>query len=398
MKLKWLTMLAVFMIFFTCKNEKPKYHNITYKIELASKYLQTKNCDRSIVIFEKILKEIEKYKSMDLKSRIYNSLGAGYLCKGDYNKALQYFELGYQMRKYYNSPYLEANSLSNIGLVYRKMENYKEALNFHQKALALYRHDSVVSGIANELINIGRVYLLMKNTDSAEYYLSTAMSYSLSTNDLEIILDNQRALADAFFQAGKFSDACFFYGKAQHTVDSILKEKTLKIADLEAKFKNEIYLKVLKIQQYRFILVSLIALVLFLLVLFIYKRYQIRLKIKEKELQSLMNELNFMKKELVIANFPEIQRKTKEISLDKEKISAYVKGKLNESDWKILLALNQNPLTTNKELSDKVNLSVPGVRSSLKKMYEIFEIDEKISKKKIALLIKVMKLQSERDF
>ena len=64
---------------------------------------------------------------------------------------------------------------------------------------------------------------------------------------------------------------------------------------------------------------------------------------------------------------------------------------MNETDWAILQILLDNPMILNKEISEKALLSVDGVGSSLRRMYDYFEIRE-TKYKKIVLLNKVIKI------
>jgi hypothetical protein len=77
--------------------------------------------------------------------------------------------------------------------------------------------------------------------------------------------------------------------------------------------------------------------------------------------------------------------------LKREKLDNYIKRNLNETDWLILQALLVNPTALNKEISEKVNLSIDGVGSSLRRMYDYFEIHD-TKYKKVALLNKVIKV------
>ena len=87
-----------------------------------------------------------------------------------------------------------------------------------------------------------------------------------------------------------------------------------------------------------------------------------------------------------------IQRRTKtSFELNKEKIDRNINRVLNETDWSILQILLENPTVMNKEISEKAMLSVDGVGSSLRRMYNYFEIRD-TKYKKIALLNKVVKI------
>jgi ATP/maltotriose-dependent transcriptional regulator MalT len=76
--------------------------------------------------------------------------------------------------------------------------------------------------------------------------------------------------------------------------------------------------------------------------------------------------------------------------LVREKIEHSIKRKLNETDWKVLNVLLVEPVMTNKEIAQKVFLSVDGVGSSLRRMYEYFNIKES-KYKKVSLLLETIK-------
>ena len=78
--------------------------------------------------------------------------------------------------------------------------------------------------------------------------------------------------------------------------------------------------------------------------------------------------------------------------INKDLVNAQSHHKLNETDWKILDIICNHPTTSNKEIAKDVFLSVEGVKSSFKKMYELFEITASPRNKKLALAIKVMKV------
>jgi DNA-binding MarR family transcriptional regulator len=81
----------------------------------------------------------------------------------------------------------------------------------------------------------------------------------------------------------------------------------------------------------------------------------------------------------------------KTVEIDRVVIENYIEANLNESDWAIMKALYDNPAISNKVLADQISLSVEGAKSSLKKMYSLFEIP--LSRNmKLALILKVINL------
>ena len=78
-------------------------------------------------------------------------------------------------------------------------------------------------------------------------------------------------------------------------------------------------------------------------------------------------------------------------AIDREKIERVALGKLNASDWKVIFEIAASPSISNKALAVKIALSVDGTRSSLKKMYRMFEIPTSRNMK-LALALKLIEL------
>ena len=76
--------------------------------------------------------------------------------------------------------------------------------------------------------------------------------------------------------------------------------------------------------------------------------------------------------------------------LNRTSIESHIDKKLNETDWKVLNILLDDPVITNKEIAEKAFRSVDGIGSSLRRMYEYFEIKES-KYKKISLLLEAIK-------
>ena len=81
-----------------------------------------------------------------------------------------------------------------------------------------------------------------------------------------------------------------------------------------------------------------------------------------------------------------------EFEVDREKVNTAAENKLNESDLKILTELCRQPTIANKDIAEQVYLSLEGVKSSFKKMYDLFDITASSRNKKLALAIRVMTL------
>jgi len=140
------------------------------------------------------------------------------------------------------------------------------------------------------------------------------------------------------------------------------------------------------IKNYSFLsLLALVTLLFFFLVVF---RNRIK-RVKEEQLK-LLNEIKNLKA-VPIYNSSKDFINTQKNTLDRNIIEAKVGSKLNESDWKIINQLIEQPSISNKNLAEQISLSVEGTRSALKKMYRIFEIPSS-GNMRLALIIKIVQI------
>jgi hypothetical protein len=79
--------------------------------------------------------------------------------------------------------------------------------------------------------------------------------------------------------------------------------------------------------------------------------------------------------------------------LNKEKLEKAIDKKINETDWNVLNILLDDPVISNKDLADKAYMSIDGIGSSLRRMYEYFDIPNS-KYMKIALLLKAIKISN----
>jgi DNA-binding CsgD family transcriptional regulator len=71
--------------------------------------------------------------------------------------------------------------------------------------------------------------------------------------------------------------------------------------------------------------------------------------------------------------------------LDRKLLEASLGRTLNDTDWKVLNILIENPTITNFEIAEQTHMSIDGIGSSLRRMYQYFDVKE-TKYKKIALL------------
>ena len=171
------------------------------------------------------------------------------------------------------------------------------------------------------------------------------------------------------------------YAVARETVKSEY-EKIL----FEAKLNSEIEKNDLKVTQIKNVVTIIITsiLLILLLVYFVF----LNNKKNNKKRDALLDEIKSLKENKVS---PIVD--PKDFELSKQKIDDHLKRVLNETDWKVLLILLDNPMVLNKEIAEKSNMSLDGISSSLRRMYDYFEVKD-TKYKKISLIHSAIKISN----
>ena len=155
----------------------------------------------------------------------------------------------------------------------------------------------------------------------------------------------------------------------------------------ESQLENEKEKNILKLNQIKkiaFIIFISIVLILLLIYFIILNN-----KKSNRKRDALLEEIKFLKENKVNAILD-----SNKFELSKQKIDDYLNRVLNETDWRVLLILLENPMVLNKEIAEKSNMSIDGIGSSLRRMYDYFEINE-TKYKKVSLIHKAVNI-SER--
>lgn len=171
--------------------------------------------------------------------------------------------------------------------------------------------------------------------------------------------------------------------------DDILSDKK-QLKEISLNFEKEI--KDLQNQNRNLFLLFFVTISIAILAIWFYFKKREKQYLIERE--ELLQKIESLKKKLTAQSVATPQKNVKAFTLDKIKIEKAIKNKLGESSWMILNLIFDNPSISNKEIAEKVSLSIEGVSSSLRRMYQAFEITSS-SNKKITLIMKATRLSIE---
>ncbi len=167
--------------------------------------------------------------------------------------------------------------------------------------------------------------------------------------------------------------------------------KSEKMKNEMLNFKKEIQASQCRSKELSLLFLGILSTTIFAFIIAIKKRKEQHLIEREK----LLNQIKSLKKKLSAPSLTVPISDRKSFSLNRKLIEKAINSKIGESSWNILNLLFNNPSISNKEIAEEVSLSIEGVSSSLRRMYQAFDIKTS-SNKKITLIMKATRLSFEK--
>lgn len=297
-----------------------------------------------------------------------------------------------------------ARILIGLGSVYRKENQLDSSLHFLEKALPIMERTGQYPDEVLALGELGLVYVKKEEFGKARDYGLRALPKARLMNSTSHLVPVTEALYKAYKGLGELKLSLEYYEEYVEENDKI------EARDVYLELKREEFTRMLEFKERSilaefndsrttnrmilFLSIGGFILVLSLIVLY----YSRRLWKRNRERRTLMAQIEALKEEGTESapqtSKPELEKMDAR-TLDKDKIETTIDAKLNNTDWKILNALLNNPVITNKEIAEMIFLSVPGVRSSLQKMYRLFNIDGNSGNRRIALVLAAVRMSGE---
>ncbi len=311
--------------------------------------------------------------------------------KSSFQKALNYLQLEKNI-------FLISGCYHYLALINLEMNQLKEAGIYAQKALQLNNELQIKNSILETEIVLAQIaYRRNTNgaTKKAELILSKLpqkTTYEIKTSLYELLYkcyksQNKLNLSLQMHELYTlYQDSIQIesngYAVVRETIKSDYERRIYETKLGSEKEKAKLELKQL---QKTYGIVSIFAIIISLLIF-----YLLSASTKNKKRRGqLLDEIKNLKKN----SATKLVVDSNKFELKREKIDSKLERNLNETDWKILNILLDNPAITNKEIAEKAHMSIDGIGSSLRRMYEYFEIKES-KYKKITLLLEAIKISN----
>ena len=414
------------------KINEPK-NLIAIQSNIGSIYKEQKDYLKAFNSFNTSLKIIRDFKLKTSEARILTEIGDIYNTLNELDLAMEYFDKSLTICV--SNKISKQNQIGSIFLkkaeIYYKKQQYNQALEYSNKAIIEFNDTNNKNALSNCYMLLAKANKKLFEKDLALTFTNKALAINneldnnskiieaqilksyllldtkpaqaknLSEKSLQLIkpetsnqikADLYKLLYECYKKSNQTNRALSMIEK--HTIfrDSFQLEKN-KILIIKETIKsqyeqriqqnkaiNEKENAIVKLTYtYRIYFVISITILLVILFVYIFRTKNVKTR---KELDALLLEINALKRKEKLTLLVDASN----FELNKEKIQASINRKLNKTDWSVLNVLLNNPEASNKEISEKVFLSIDGIGSSLRRMYQFFELKE--TKYKKVLLIK----------
>ncbi len=180
---------------------------------IGASYQIKGNYLKAIDFYQQSLKVSEAVGEMKRVASSLANIGSLYINIGEFEKALDYQNKSLVLFRKLNMKEGMASALNNIGIIYNNIANYEKALEYNQQGLALYEELGDKQGIAAATGNIGNIYLSLKNYEKALEYQQKSLLITQEIGDNPGTSGTLTNIGRTLFKQKKYEQALDYLNK-----------------------------------------------------------------------------------------------------------------------------------------------------------------------------------------
>ena len=280
------------------------YHRLTNAyLSIGNVYNQGNNKHMRNLYFNKAIETNKLTNDSAQLCVIYTEQAMVYDQNKQYDSAIILHNKGLAIQQILQDNYMIGSTYSNLGLDYKHKGEYLKALTYFQKSITYFEKEQPVSPFLYATIynNIGATNTLLKNYVKAENSFAKSIAYCSEGNSRTIVLENYKNLSEMYAAQGNHAMQTKYLIKYYNLNDSLnnstaqnnlnqletdyqLEKKNTQIALSEAKMVKQ------QTQRNLFIIIALTAITVLGILLYGYKKIQKRnheINLQKNELQNL---------------------------------------------------------------------------------------------------------------
>lgn len=227
-----LLLMMALQLFATDSPSIDAHDNISPLLQHAQQ-LVFKNPDSAFILIEQALSSEELAADEKSQGLANYLLGNIHLVKGQYPKALEYYERALPIRQKLDDLAGVSDLYSNIGIVYARLGDQEAYLSYLQKTLEIDRQMGNEHMVAVDYNNIGNVYLNSEEPHEALVYYKKALESAAIRTDSALLYAIYGNMGNVFMLLEKYDTAMVYSQQAIH-----IAEQTNNSFELGAAYKN----------------------------------------------------------------------------------------------------------------------------------------------------------------
>lgn len=149
----------------------------------AIAYTKKGDFDKAEKVFKEIIAECLKRNDIPSVAYNYNSLGILEKERGDFNKALKYYDKALKIWDSIGNEKSKTTVFLNIGVSQSNLANYTQALTSYHHGLFLAKKNNIQKEEYRFYNNLASVYIAIEENDSANFYLQKIIPYYSKTKN-----------------------------------------------------------------------------------------------------------------------------------------------------------------------------------------------------------------------
>ncbi len=171
------------------------------------------NYEEAINICNQGLELVEGEGCME-EAKILHGLGFANYERGEYNRAVEYYQKSIKINEKIGDRKNLANSLNNLGSVYGDWGKTDSAIEYYKKSLAIREELGDLVGIAASLHNIGAEHMIKGEYDKSIEYLQRSEDISKRTGHRLYLGNHLGGLGEVYLHKGDFDKALKYFEKS----------------------------------------------------------------------------------------------------------------------------------------------------------------------------------------
>jgi tetratricopeptide (TPR) repeat protein len=182
--------------------------------DLGLLYQDKGEWDKAIDYYQRSLAICEKVGDEHGMASTFNNLGEVYRVKGEWEKAIEYYQRSLEIKEKVGDEHGMATTFNNLGAVYQDKGEWDKAIEYYQRSLEINEKVGDEHGMATTFNNLGEIYRTSGEWEKAIEYYQRSLPIAKKTGDDYLMSRNFNNLGVLYHDKGEWDKAIEYYQRS----------------------------------------------------------------------------------------------------------------------------------------------------------------------------------------